>query len=239
MKKSSLLVSILFVSVFSFSQNTSIGFIGGTNFSSINGAYYAHGFNSTNINNSVGMQFGLVFDYSLTESLSLYSDPSFIKKGFRYENDTELIGGPGFQGENKFQYIQLPLTLKLKLFKSKIFYIRSGMYMSFLLNANIIDEFNYAPHPDNPPTEYTDEKINDDMNPSTLGFVMGVGADIPLSSKLNLIIDASYTMDVSDAMKDNHLSYPWPSGNKNNLYMDITSVRNRAFILSLGLAFKL
>ena len=237
MKRSTvLLISLLFVSVFSFAQTTSIGFFGGANFSSINGTYYAHGYGSTLIKSSTGVQFGFIFDYALTESLSLYSDPAYIQKGFKYENDTELDGGPGFLGENKFQYIQLPLTLKLKLFKSKVFYVRSGLYMSFLLNANITDEFNYAPHPDNPPTQYTDEEIKDQMNPSTLGFVMGMGADIPLSDKLNLIIDATYLMDVSDAMKDVNYNY-W--GYKSNLYQTVTSVRNRSFVLSAGLAFKL
>ena len=230
------LISFLFVSVFSFAQTTSIGFFGGANFSSINGTYHAHGYGSTLIKSSTGMQFGLIFDYPLTESLSLYSDPSYIKKGFKYENDTEMVGGPGFHGENKFQYIQLPLTLKLKLFKSKVFYIRSGLYMSFLLNANITDEFNYAPHPDNPPTEYTDEEIKDQMNPTTLGFVMGMGADIPLSDKLNLIIDASYMMDISDAMKDTQ-AYYW--GYNGKLYQTVGNVRNRSFVLSAGLAFKI
>jgi hypothetical protein len=186
------------------------------------------------------MQFGLIFDYHFSESLSFYSDPAYIQKGFKYENDLESIGGPGFSGENSFRYVQLPLTLKLKLFKSKIFYVRSGLYMSFLLKAHVNDEYSYTIDPGNPITEYADEDIKNEMNSSTLGFVMATGADIPLSSKLNLIIDASYMMDISDAMKDTQNNYyPWPSGYQSKLYPTIGSVRNRSFVLSAGLAFNL
>lgn len=234
-KPTVLLISFLFVGISSFTQTASIGIFGGTNISSINGTYYAHGYGSTIIISHTGMQVGLAFDYTLTEALSLYCDPAYIQKGFKYENDNELDGSGHFHGENRFQYIQFPLTLKLKLFKSKIFYIRSGLYMSFLLRADITDEFHYAPNPGNPPPEYTDEKINNELNPSTLGFVIGAGAGIPLSSKLSLIIDATYMMDVTNALKDNAALYYW--GVNNSIYQMVGSVRNRSFALSVGMAF--
>ncbi len=237
MKKSTvLLISFLFVGISSFPQTTSIGIFGGINSSGINGTYYAHGYGSTIVKSHTGMQVGLAFDYTLTEALSLYCDPAYIQKGFKYENDNELIGSAHFQGENRFQYIQLPLTLKLKLFKSKIFYIRAGLYMSFLLRADITDEFHYAPNPGNPPPDYTDEKINNELNSSTLGFVMSTGVGIPLSSKLKLIIDAAYMMDVTNALKDKPPVYYWDV--KDGIYTTVENVKNRTVAFSLGFTYQ-
>lgn len=238
MKKSvALLISILFVGLSSFSQ-TSLGISGGINFSGINGSFFPRGYESTLINNRMGMQMGMIFNYTLSESLSLYIDPSYIQKGFKYKNAEEIsLGGANFKGENKFQYIQLPLSLKLSLFKNKIFYIRSGVYLSFLLDANLTDEYSYPVDPGNSTTEFTDEKVTNDLNSSTLGFALGTGAAIPLSSKLTLLIDAAYMMDVSNAMKDNPPNYYW--GYKSSIYESVRSVRNRSFTISVGLAMEL
>lgn len=239
MKKSTvLLISFLFVGISSFPQTTSIGIFGGTNISSINGTYFAHSYGSTIIKSHTGMQVGLAFDYTLTEALSLYCDPAYIQKGFKYDNynDKGVIGGAAFHGENRFQYIHLPLTLKLKLFKSKIFYIRSGLYLSFLLRADITDEFHYAPNPSNPPPDYTDEKINNELNSSTLGFVMGTGVGIPLSSKLKLIIDVAYMMDVTNALKDKPPAYIWYA--KDGIYATVENVKNRTVAFSLGITYQ-
>ncbi len=237
MKKSTILLfGFLFACISSFSQTASIGIFGGINSSGINGTYYAHGYGSTIVKSHTGMQVGLIFDYPLTEAFSLYSNPAYIQKGFKYENDKEMIGGSAFHGENRFQYIHLPLTLKLKLFKSKIFYIRSGLYLSFLLRADITDEFHYAPNPGNPPPDYTDEKINNELNSSTLGFVMGTGVGIPLSSKLKLIIDAAYMMDVTNALKDKPPAYIWYA--KDGIYATVENVKNRTVAFSLGLTYQ-
>ena len=221
-------------------QSTFIGISGGTNFSAVNGSYFAWGNETTLIKNRTGMQLGFIFDYPLTESLSLFVDPEYIQKGFKYQSDNELIGGPSYSGENKFQYIQLPLTIKLSLSKNKLFYVRSGLYLSFLLNAHLDGIYNSAPNPNIPSSSIsTDEKINNDMNASTLGFVMGTGADIPLSSRLSLMVDAAYLMDVSNAMKDKPSVSIYPGGFKSSIYQAIGSVRNRSFSLAAGLAIKI
>lgn len=238
MKKSiALLLLPFFVSISLFSQTT-VGISGGVNFSGINGSYFPRGYESTVTNNRTGMQFGFTFDYPITEALSLYVDPKYIQKGFKYKNAEDIsLGGANFKGENKFQYIQLPLSLKLSLFKSKMFYIRSGLYLSFLFDAHLTDEYSYPVDPGNSTTVFTDEKIKNDLNSSTLGFILGTGAAIPLSSKLNLLIDAAYLMDVSNAMKDNPPTYFWIQ--KSSIYESVGDVRTHSFTLSAGLSIKI
>ncbi|MCF8369240.1 MAG: PorT family protein [Bacteroidales bacterium] len=235
MKKSSLIIAIL-VSIITqvFAQQTSIGFFGGINSSSINGSYYAHGYETTSIQNLRSLQFGFVFSHSITDKLSLYSNPGFFAKGFTYDQGEIFAGGPGYSGSNKFNYVDLPLTLKLSLDESKLFYIRSGFYMSFLLSAKIEDKISY-PSPDIQ-TVTTNEKITEELNKSVFGYVMGAGLDIPLSEKTGVFIDISYQFDLSNAIKNNPPYSIWYQ--KDGIYSSISEVKNRSLLISAGMAFK-
>lgn len=237
MKKSTLLLfSLLFAGIFSFSQTTSIGIYGGINSSGINGVYDAHGYGTTQTKNIICKQFGVLFSYSLTKQISIFIDPSYIEKGFEYDQGEMHTGGPSFSGTNNIKYINVPVTLKLGLFKKQFIYIRAGGYMSFLLSAKIDDKISY-PNPDIP-SEATNEEINEDLNSSVFGIISGIGCDIPLFDKIHLIGDVSYQLDLSNALKDNPPAYLWNS-KEEGIYVNTNNIRNRSVVFSLGIAYQI
>ncbi len=229
------LLSILFTSYIAFSQTTSIGIFGGINSSGINGVYDAHGYNTTVNESIIGKQFGLLLSYSLTKNLSLFSDPSYFEKGFKYDQGKIYTGGPSFSGTNNIKYINVPVTLKLGLFKKQLIYIRAGGYMSFLLSAKIDDKISY-PNPDIP-SDATNEEISDELNQSVFGIVSGIGCDIPLSDRIHLLCDISYQLDLSNALKDNPPLYFWDA--KDGIYTNVNNVRSRSAVFSLGIAYQI
>jgi hypothetical protein len=216
MKKSTILLfGLFFAYIYSFSQTASIGIFGGINSSGINGLYFAHGYQITQNESIISKQFGVLFSYSLTKKLSFFSDPGYFEKGFKYDQGEMLTGGPSFSGTNYIKYINVPMTIKLGLFKNQLFYIRAGCYMSFLLSAKIEDKISY-PYPDIPP-ETTNEKNSKDLNQSVFGFISGMGCDIPLSGKIHLLGDVSYQLDLTNALKDKPPVYFWDA--KDGIYV--------------------
>ena len=236
MKKSTILLfGLLFAGISSFSQSTSIGIFGGINSSGINGVYDAHGYQTTQNKSITCKQFGILFSYSLTKQLSFFTDPGYFEKGFKYDQGEMFVGGPSFSGTNNIKYINLPITLKLGLFKNQLFYFRAGCYMSFLLSAKIDDKISY-PNPDIP-SEATNEKISEDLNRSVFGFISGIGCDIPLSDKIHLLGDISYQLDLTNALKDNPPSYFWDY--KEGIYVNTNNVKSRSAVFSLGITYHL
>ena len=235
MKKSTILLfGFLFVCISSFSQTTSIGIFGGINSSGINGVYDAHGYQTTHNKSIICKQFGVLFSYSLTKQLSFFTDPGYFEKGFKYDQGEIFAGGPSFSGTNNIKYINVPITLKLGLFKNRLFYIRAGCYMSFLLSAKIDDKISY-PNPDIP-SEATNENISEDLNQSVFGFISGIGCDIPLSDRIHLLGDVSYQLDLTNALKDKPPAYIWYA--KDGIYATVENVKNRTVAFSLGLTYQ-
>jgi len=236
MKKLTLLLfSLLFAGMLSYSQNTSVGIFGGINSSGINGVYHAHGYQTTINKSIICKQFGILLSYSLTDKIRIFSDPGYIEKGFKYDQGEMFIGGPSFSGTNNIKYINIPLTIKLGLFKKQLFYIRAGGYLSFLLSAKIDDEISY-PNP-NTPSEATNEENTEDFNRSVFGLISGIGCDIPLSDRIHLIGDVSYQLDLSNALKDNPPLYFWDS-KEEGIYTNTNNVRNRSVVFSIGITYQ-
>lgn len=233
MKKSiSVLICFIFGSLLLNGQTISVGIIGGINFSNINGTYNSDGY-STNTTKFISKQFGIILSYQLSEKLSLFSNPGYYEQGFNYETAENSVGGATVKGKSKFKYIDVPLTLKIGMFKNQIFYFRAGAYLSFLLSAKNNDTI-YYPTPGYEP-RITENDLSDGMNKTVLGFVSGVGFDIPIQKHLKLLIDMSYRIDVSNAMKDAQSKFGRNTSDYYYVYTD--DVRNRSFSLSIGLTY--
>ena len=139
MKKSTLLLIQSFICryITSFSQTTSIGIYGGINSSGINGVYHAHGYQTTLNESIICKQFGILFSYSLTKNLSLFSDPGYIEKGFKYDQGEMHTGGPSFSGTNNIKYINIPVNTEIRLIQKTII-LHQGwrLYVIFTICKN-------------------------------------------------------------------------------------------------------
>jgi len=234
MRKAFPFVFSLFVTVFSVhGQNSSIGFFGGMNLSNVNGTYNSDSY-YTNTTTLVTKQFGVILSYNVSDKLSFFSDPGYYEKGFNYEPTESYAGGATVKGRSKFKSVDVPLSLKFGMFKNQIFYIRTGVYLSFLLSAKNNDTIYYdMPDMD---TKITENDIIDIMNKTTLGFIAGAGFDIPVSQKLGVLLDISYRLDLSDAMKNKQISI-WKDGNS-DYFVNTDNVRNRNLTISAGLSYR-
>ena len=75
------------------------------------------------------------------------------------------------------------------------------------------------------------------MNKSVLGFVSGVGLDIPLSEKINILLDISYQLDLTNALKNETPIFY--CGFKDGIYTNVSDAKNRSVLFSTGLYYKL
>jgi len=197
---------ILILCNITMAQNGRIGIYGGANFSGINGNYSAYGYQTTEIKGINRMQMGLILSIPLSERFSLYMDPGYLEKGFKFNEEKDMVQGVAFSGSQRFNYINLPFTIKFGVTKNQFFYLRSGIYYSFLLSSQIKSNITYT-YPEETIYESTDEKNTGKMNKSTLGIITAVGMDIPLSKMFNFFLDLSYNLDLTNPMKDNYPHY--------------------------------
>jgi hypothetical protein len=235
MKKAIPFVFSLLITVLSVQgQNYSIGLFGGMNLSNVNGTYNSDGY-YTKTTTLVTKQFGVILSYPVSDKLSLFSDPGYYEKGFNYEPVETYTGGGTVKGRSKFKSVDVPLTLKFGMFKNQIFYIRTGVYLSFLLSAKNNDTI-YYDMPDME-TKITEDDIMDKMNKTTLGFIAGAGFDIPVWENFSVLIDVSYRLDLSDAMKNKQTSF-WPHKTSETYFVNTNEVRNRNLTVSAGLTYR-
>ncbi len=230
--------SITFLTFFVFgtllinAQDVSVGIIGGMNFSNINGTYRSDGY-YTNTTKLISKQFGIVLSYQLSKVLSLYSDPGYYEKGFKYHTDNDLVGSATVTGKSKFKSIDVPVTLKIGMFKNQIFYFRAGAYLSFLLSAKNNDTL-YTPSPGYG-SRITENDLSKKMNKTVFGFICGAGFDIPIQKHLKILVDVAYRIDLSNAMKNDQ-----PPGWRNtndNYYVYTDDVSSRSLSISVGLTY--
>jgi len=231
-KATSILICFILGSLLLNGQTNSVGIIGGMNFSNINGTYKSDGY-FTNTTKLISKQFGIVLSYQLSEALSLYSDPSYYERGFNYHTDEDLIGSPTVTGKSKFRSIDVPVTLKIGMFKNHIFYFRAGAYLSFLLSAKNNDTL-YIPQPGYE-LQITENDLSKIMNKTVFGFIGAAGFDIPVQKHLKIFVDVAYRIDLSDAMKND--SPPIWRNTNNYYYVYTNDVRNRSLSISVGLTY--
>lgn len=217
-----------------YSQVT-MGVKGGMQTTGINGTYNAHGYEIIQIKSNWHPRFGLDLAFPFSEKFAFCTGLDYSVQGFDYqneENDWNVI----FSGTNTFKYLEVPLTLKMNVFKSRLLYFRSGFYLSFLLSADNKGSISYI-YPDQIIEEQTDEKIMDEMNKSLLGYLIATGLEIPLTKKMHLLTEIAYRIDLMPAMTDESPHYIWKS--TNDYYSTRNDVRNRMASITLGLTYSL
>jgi opacity protein-like surface antigen len=230
---------ILFLAAFMaasavYSQ-VSMGIKGGMQTTGINGTYNAHGYEITEIMSNWQPRFGLDLAFPFSEKFAFCTGLDYSVQGFDYrdeENDWNVT----FSGTNTYKYLEVPLTLKMNVLKSRLLYFRSGFYLSFLLSAHSKGSITYN-YPDQFTKEQTDEEIMDEMNKTLLGYLVAAGLEIPLTKKLHLLTEIAYRIDLMPAMTDEPPNYFWKS--TIDYYATRSDVRNRMASLTLGLTYNL
>ncbi len=162
-----------------YGQNNQIGVIGGINIASLK-------MEKTNIDiqNLIGMGIGGVLDFRFSESISWRFEPMYLLKGVKATatEDTATM-----KQKLKFQYIEIPLFLKIAFGSSYIQpYVMAGASIGVLLSANA------EIHETGSDTQID---IKDVIN--GIEYSAGFGGGISLSlGKYALFVEGRYTIGV-------------------------------------------
>jgi hypothetical protein len=210
-----------------------LGISGGMQSTNINGKFNAHGYSITQNESALHPRAGINFAFPFSESFAMLTGLDYSVQGFDYKNEPN-DWGIAFSGTNTYTYVEVPLTLKMNVLKSRLLYFRSGFYLSFILSAQNKGSRSYNYSGEIVETQ-TDETVMDDMNKTIFGYLAATGLDIPLTEKLHILAEVAYRIDLTPAMTDVNPVYIWKS--TNDFYSTQRDVRNRMASLTLGVTY--
>ncbi len=213
-----------------------ITYFGGMNFNWNSCEYYKekYSFNS-------GFSAGFKLDFRMSAKASFQTGLSFERKGYSL-NDTSSVyyryvedGEPLYDLDTKagIDYLVVPALLNLNLGKSGIFYINTGPYLGFMLNARVTGEAYHTSLYNDGSYRYTKTTVYDDIGSlikgTDFGWIFGGGVTIRLKGKSALDLGLRYSSGFTDVLDR--------SVNPEDPVDTYTSVmRNSSISLHLGIA---
>jgi len=192
-------------------QTVRLGFKGGANLSNVSGNLA----NEDLYKNKLGFHVGAVLNLGLLgDFLSLQPEALYSQKGFSYADKDVSINGATwhYQGSRSFQYLDVPVLLKLK---AGPLYVEAGPQYGYLLGLK--DESTISQNGQPSAGASTSQSVKD-MNRHEIGYAVGLG----LQGASGLSIGLRYTGAFTDFAKN---------GAQND---DLRDARNSVFLASIG-----
>jgi hypothetical protein len=208
MKHIILLILVLALSFgMAYSQSV-FGIKGGMNISRISGDDAVSSSDS-----HLGAHLGFIMKYNVMEAFIIQPELLYTQKGYNYKFSMNEID---YQIKNSFDYVELPVLLKLNVAVGDIrFQPYIGPSISYLISGKSKETLS------NDTTTIThNNDVADDLNKLAFGFA--VGAEFVFQRRF--IFGGRYNFGLSNIYKDN-LEFQGPE------------VRNGVFMLNLGYLF--
>lgn len=226
MKKIQLLTVIVFINTLTFfisnntnAQSLGIGIKGGATYSThLNNFRYVSGDINLEFTPKVspGYNVGLVYRTPISKNYRFQMEPSIISLGAKYDEGFVLRGFE-FQTESETNllYVQLPLLIQLstsppertvygRQYPSTTFHLTSGIYGSYLLNAQFTGSNTGTPIGINFTGNFAND-VTDQYLEYDAGFVLGVGLE---NGSLNRFgFDARIIFSVIDSGNSTDFSF--------------------------------
>ena len=172
----------------------------------------------------VGAILGAVLEMGITEKLAIQVEPSFIQKGWRIKDESQLLGQTiKIDGNYTFNYIDVPVLAKLRFngentglyaFAGPTFgYMASGKY-------KVTTEVAGQKETEEEKLTFDDE---DGINRFDVGATLGAGFQLNLGGG-RLFFDARYNLGLSNIADEEEVD-------------DDFSIRNKGIGLSIGYLF--
>lgn len=208
MKHIILLILVLAISFGMVYAQSVFGIKGGMNISRISGDDAVASSDS-----HLGAHLGLIMKYNVMETLIFQPELLYTQKGYNYKYSMNDID---YTIKNSFDYIELPLLIKLNVEVGDVrFQPFVGPAVSYLISAKAKEKLS------NDTTTITrTSDVSDDLNKLAFGFA--VGAEFVFQRRF--IFGGRYNFGLSNVYKDN-LEFQGPE------------VRNGVFMLNLGYLF--
>lgn len=149
---------------------------------------------------------GLTFNYKITNLFSIGTGIAFEQKGniSDYHHTDLATAFPPFTYDewrdiSRFNYLTLPIFLKITFGKNKLFFADAGCFMSYLISENLIRQSKYFPKE---VYDYTDSFKRFDY-----GITAGVGMSKPIKDRIVISFEARNNLGVFDLIDDKGWSY--------------------------------
>ncbi len=232
--KSSTKASLFFILIFSHLQSftqTSVGLKVGTQLTTWNiDGEVNFGFDNPKI--KVRLQIGRVIEIALSDFISIQPEFLYIQKGTKVDLEDGYYGysyyySNDFEGEGryKFDYLELPLLVKLKFddMNDTNFFLTAGPSFGYLTKATIEFEITVDGETDTDSEEFEFDD-DDGIDRFDISAAFGAGVGFPLGIG-KLTFETRYLIGLSNLIAENDFN----DG----------SIKNRGLAVSLGYMYPL
>jgi hypothetical protein len=143
----------------------------------------------------IGFNYGLITEFAFTDNYSFATGITLETKGGKLKSKEALADSLNFHGEYKLQYVEVPLTLKMKTnpIGSIHYFGQFGVSPGFLIGAK--GTFKYGST-----VVVDDADIKGDVNNLNISLVIGLGIEYVLSGNTNLLAGIVYRNGFSDVI---------------------------------------
>lgn len=164
--------------------------------------------------------YGLITEFRIAENYAFATGIDIAYRGGKLKGETSTVLNDTTttivsESTLKLQYIELPLTLKLKT--NEIghlrYYLQVGVAPGFSLRARAdgksTTQIRSTGYQANSTAEFEDQDVKDDINNINLSMVIGAGVEYNLSGTTNffggIVFNNGFT-DISDSKEDKYVS---------------------------------
>lgn len=197
----------------------------------LNGSYHS----------KTGMVAGMIMEYPFARRLTLQTAINFERKGyafhgasntyFRYTSTTDF---PRVNTDVNLDYIEIPLLISFHLGNTIRFSVRTGPYVSFLMNATCQGTAYTEGYYSYGYSEYL-KHINDNVQgafkKADIGWIVGCGTEIPVKRRLSVLVDADFSQGFTDIFSDKLNYYSVAERDRTG--------HNQAAVFSVGFSYHL
>jgi hypothetical protein len=161
---------------------------------------------------NTGISAGFKLNLRMSPKSSFQTGLSFERKGYTF-NDTSSVyyryvedGDPVYDLDTEvgIDYLVVPALLNLNIGRSGRFYINTGPYMGFMLNARVTGEAYHATTYNEGYYQYTKTTVYDDIGSlikgTDFGWIFGGGMTIPLKGMPGIDIGLRYSSGFTDVL---------------------------------------
>jgi len=159
----------------------------------------------------IGGTAGLNVQYNFTKLLSLKTGVIYERKGTQLPSKSDQLPPDGLMSIN-FDYLSIPILLKLSFGQNIQFFINTGPNFSYLFSQSIF----YKPKGEKS-YKVANERVS--YKPFDIGVILGVGISIPIRNRFKISLEIKDNLGLMNVQKDNIeipiLSFPNESHNGN------------------------
>jgi hypothetical protein len=182
---------------------------------------------------SPGFSWGFISDFTITENY-------FVGTGFNINylhgkiqspykqviiKDGDTISYTGtLDRKLKLQYIELPVTLKMKTnkFDKLQAYGQIGFSMGFNVKAKTEDAFSYEDNSGNTGVETNEREISDELTLLKGALILGGGIEYYIDNSTSIVVGVNFSNGLSNILKGNNTADPSIEQRATTSYFELT-----------------